>query len=143
MPLANTFDAILTEQLSTLFRDDILSRSKAYLLRELTSGAPPANQVAMALGMSHRTLQRRLGDLGLTYQNVLNETRHELSRRYLDDPAKSVTEIAFLLGFSEQSALPALLGAGAACRPQATASTSAPETSPSDIAAVNRIFGKN
>ena len=110
VPLANTFDAILTEQLSTLFRDDILSRSKAYLLRELTSGAPPANQVAMALGMSHRTLQRRLGDLGLTYQHVLNETRHELSRRYLDDPAKSVTEIAFLLGFSEQSAFTRAFG---------------------------------
>jgi AraC-like DNA-binding protein len=51
-----------------------------------------------------------LGDLGLTYQNVLNETRHELSRRYLDDPAKSVTEIAFLLGFSEQSAFTRAFG---------------------------------
>jgi AraC-like DNA-binding protein len=41
---------------------------------------------------------------------VLNETRHELSRRYLDDPAKSVTEIAFLLGFSEQSAFTRAFG---------------------------------
>ena len=104
IPLANTFDAILTKQLAEFFQDDILSRSKVYLLRELTSGPPPAQQTAMALGMSQRTLQRKLGESGLTYQAMLDETRHELARRYLDDRSKTVTEIAFLLGFSEQSA---------------------------------------
>jgi AraC-like DNA-binding protein len=54
--------------------------------------------------MSQRSFQRKLGELGLTYQKVLDEIRHELARRYLDDQSKSVTEIAFLLGFSEQSA---------------------------------------
>lgn len=103
IPLANTFDAILTEQMASFFKDDIVSRCKAYLLRELTSGPPTAQQVASALGLSQRSLQRRLHELGLTYQNVLDETRHELARRYLDDPGKSVTEITFLLGFSEQS----------------------------------------
>lgn len=104
IPLANTFDAILTEQLASFFQDDIVSRCKAYLLRELTSGLPTAHEVASALGLSQRSLQRKLQEIGLTYQNVLDETRHELARRYLDDPNKSVTEITFLLGFSEQSA---------------------------------------
>jgi AraC-like DNA-binding protein len=104
IPLANTFDAILTEQMASFFKDDIVSRCKAYLLRELTSGLPTANEVASALGLSQRSLQRKLREIGLTYQNVLDETRHELARRYLDDPGKSVTEITFLLGFSEQSA---------------------------------------
>ena len=104
IPMANTFDAILTEQLGNFFHDDILSRCKAYLLRELTSGQPTAFQMASGLGLSQRTLQRRLSDLGLTYQQILDETRHELARRYLDDQSKSVTEITFLLGFSEQSA---------------------------------------
>lgn len=54
--------------------------------------------------MSRRTLQRRLSELGLTYQRLCDETRHELARRYLDDSSKSVTEVTFLLGFSEQSA---------------------------------------
>ena len=54
--------------------------------------------------MSQRSFQRRLRELGLTYRELLDQTRHELARRYLDDPAKSVTEITFLLGFSEQSA---------------------------------------
>jgi len=104
IPLANTFDAILTEQLAAFFDDDIVSRCKACLLHQLTSGEPAAHAVARELGMSQRSLQRRLGELHLTYQGVLDETRHELARRYLDDAAKSVTEITFLLGFSEQSA---------------------------------------
>lgn len=104
IPLANTFDAILTEQLAAFFNDDIVSRCKAYLLQQLTSGLPSANELAAALGLSIRSLQRKLHELGLTYQGVLDETRHELTRRYLDDPGKSVTEITFLLGFSEQSA---------------------------------------
>lgn len=104
IPLANTFDAILTEQLATFFQDDIVSRCKACLLQQLTSGLPSAQEVSAALGLSLRSLQRKLHDLGLSYQGVLDESRHELARRYLDDPARSVTEITFLLGFSEQSA---------------------------------------
>jgi AraC-like DNA-binding protein len=42
--------------------------------------------------------------MGFTYQQVLDQTRHELAQGYLDDQTKSVTEVAFLLGFSEQSA---------------------------------------
>jgi len=104
IPLANTFDAILTEQLAGLFDDDLVSRCKTHVLQHLTSGAPSVLAVARTLGLSQRSLQRRLADLGLTFQGVVDETRHELARRYLDDPARSVTEITFLLGFSEQSA---------------------------------------
>lgn len=104
IPLANTFDSILTEQLASTFQTDLLGRCKSHLLRELTSGTPSVSELATAIGMSQRTLLRKLGELGLTYQQLLDEMRHELGRRYLDDPAKSVTEIAFLLGFSEQSA---------------------------------------
>jgi AraC-like DNA-binding protein len=104
IPLANTFDKILTEQLAHLFDDDIVSRCKAHLLRQLTSGPPSAQETGTALGLSQRTLQRKLSELGLTYQSLCDATRHELARRYLDDPSKSVTEVTFLLGFSEQSA---------------------------------------
>jgi len=104
IPMANTFDAILTEQLSRYFQDDIINRCKALLLRELTSGPPSAAWTAAQLAMSQRSLQRRLNESGLTYQDLLDQTRFELARRYLEDQAKSVTEITFLLGFSEQSA---------------------------------------
>jgi len=102
--IAATFDAILTKQLATLIYPDVLSRCKVHLLQQLTSGEPSEQELASALGMSRRTLQRRLGDLGLTYKGVVDGTRYELALRYLDDPERSVTDITFLLGFSEQSA---------------------------------------
>jgi AraC-like DNA-binding protein len=102
--IAATFDAILTEQLAALIDTDVLSRCKVHLLQQLTSGEPSEQDLASALGMSRRTLQRRLGDLGLTYKGVVDGTRYELALRYLDDPERSVTDITFLLGFSEQSA---------------------------------------
>jgi len=102
--LATTFDAILTEQLAEVSSSDLVHRCRAHLLQELTSGEPSEEELAKALGMSRRTLQRKLGDLGLTYKGVLEKTRYDLALRYLDDPTKSVTDVTFLLGFSEQSA---------------------------------------
>lgn len=102
--LATTFDAILTKQLSELNRADLMTRCQAYLLNELTSGEPSEINLASAMGMSSRTLQRKLADDGMTYRNLLEKTRYDLALRYLDDPARSVTDITFLLGFSEQSA---------------------------------------
>jgi AraC-like DNA-binding protein len=54
--------------------------------------------------MSDRTLQRRLEDLGISYSDILGEVRHELSREYLREPDVSIAEVAWLLGFSDQSA---------------------------------------
>lgn len=102
--LVQTFDAILAEQLADLQDADLESRCRAYLLQELTSGEPSEEDLAKAMAMSRRTLQRKLGDLGLTYRSLLEKTRYHLAMRYLDDPMKSVTDITFLLGFSEQSA---------------------------------------
>jgi AraC-like DNA-binding protein len=102
--LATTFDAILTRQLAELGRGDLESRCKTWLLGELTSGEPSEEQLARAMGMSTRTLQRKLGERGLSYRSVLEKTRYELALRYLEDPGKTVTDITFLLGFSEQSA---------------------------------------
>lgn len=102
--LAATFDAILTAELAELGNSDLSTQCKAYLLQELTSGEPSEAEVARAMGMSSRTMQRKLRERGLTYKGILDETRYHLARRYLNDPARTVTEITFLLGFSEQSA---------------------------------------
>jgi AraC-like DNA-binding protein len=102
--LATTCDVILAKQLAELANSDLESRCKAWLLEQLTSGEPSEETLARAMGMSPRTLQRKLGDLGLSYKSVLEKTRYDLALRYLDDPSKSVTDITFLLGFSEQSA---------------------------------------
>ena len=57
--------------------------------------------VAKELGMSHRTLQRRITDEGSTFRQLLNETRHELVRQYLVNPAVEITEAAFLVGYED------------------------------------------
>lgn len=101
--LAGTFDAILATQLADLGSKDLLSRCKAFLLNELTSGEPSEEKMAAAMCMSRRTLQRKLGEEGFAYKALLEKTRHELALRYLDDPARTITDITFLLGFSEQS----------------------------------------
>ncbi len=102
--LAITFDTILQRQLTELSTEDLVSQCKSYLLQELTSGEPSDAELATAMCMSSRTLQRKLSDLGWTYRSLLMSVRYELSLRYLEDTAKTMTDITFLLGFSEQSA---------------------------------------
>jgi AraC-like DNA-binding protein len=61
------------------------------------------SDLAAALGLSARTLQRRLAEEGSPFQTLLDSTRRELAAQYLRDASLSLTEIAFLLGYAEQS----------------------------------------
>ena len=70
----------------------------------LSSGEPAEERLAEALSMSRRTLQRKLAENGLSYRVILDKIRHDLARRHLGSDEKSLTDIAFMLGFSEQSA---------------------------------------
>lgn len=76
-------------------------RVRAALLEGLPSGQLAVEAVARRLGMSKRTLQRRLEGDGTSYQRVLSETREALARHYLARTSLATTEIAFLLGFDE------------------------------------------
>ena len=60
-------------------------------------------QVASALYMSVRTLHNRLAKSGTNYQKLLDETRQGLAEQYMRQPDISVSEIAYLLGFSDCS----------------------------------------
>ena len=60
-------------------------------------------EVAQVLGLSARTLQRRLAEAGTPFQGLLDATRRELALQYLRDAHLSMTEVAFLLGYAEQS----------------------------------------
>lgn len=55
------------------------------------------------MNISARTLQRRLDASGKTWQTVLNRTREQLAQQYLADRSLSLSDIALLLGFAEQS----------------------------------------
>lgn len=103
-PLAGVFDRLLVEQLAALDRDDVVSRCKSEFLREMSSGEAAADDIARRLHMSGRTMQRKLAEAGTTYLRLVDDTRRDMALRYIVDPGKSLADIAFLLGFSEQSA---------------------------------------
>jgi AraC-like DNA-binding protein len=71
------------------------------LARTMSGDRPTVSKVAKSLGMSVRTLQRRLGELGTTYQAVLDDVRHDSARRLLKSTNLAVEEVAFLLGYEE------------------------------------------
>lgn len=63
-----------------------------------------ATTVARSLHVSVRTLQRRLSDAGTTFREQCDNARRGLAEAYLADPRVSICEVAFLLGFSDQTA---------------------------------------
>ncbi len=74
---------------------------RAFLLRGLPAGLPPLATTAKALGVSGRSLQRALKDEGTTYQDVADQARRDLAISYLADKARTISDIALLLGFAE------------------------------------------
>ena len=74
---------------------------KDTLQRSLAGKRPTLHDVAQELGLSARTLQRRLTDAGLTFQRLLEDTRRELARHYLKQRGVELPEAAFLLGFED------------------------------------------
>ena len=74
------------------------------LPRLLTDGRAGLPDMARALHMSSRTLQRRLGEHGISWQQFLDHARSGLAAEYLADHTLTLSDVALLLGFSEQSA---------------------------------------
>ena len=76
---------------------------KWILKKNLTGGRPDIQTVASEIGMSDRTLQRRLTDEGTTFNYLLTQIRHEQSQEYLKDSSLDIKEIAFLIGYEDQN----------------------------------------
>ena len=84
--------------------DKFWSRLRQSIVRRLPHGDLKQADVASDLGLSARSLQRRLAERSTTFKAQVRDIRSDLARRYLSDHAASITEIAFLLGYGEQSA---------------------------------------
>jgi len=76
---------------------------KRVLHEALRSDDATIEHVAKRLGLTARSLQRRLTDETTTFAQVREDVRRELARRYLGD-GLPIADISFLLGFSEPSA---------------------------------------
>jgi len=83
---------------------ELEARVARVLAEELRGGDPSLVHVARRVGMSARTLQRRLADEGVSFADLVDRTRREFAEDYLRDRSLALSEIAYLLGFSEQSA---------------------------------------
>jgi AraC-like DNA-binding protein len=101
--LARTNEKIIVDYLSRLDKNNITTQVKAKLLEILPSGHLTEEIILQSLHLSQRTLQRKLKEEGTTFKELLDETRRELAKEYVNDTSLSFSEITYLLGFSEQS----------------------------------------
>jgi AraC-like DNA-binding protein len=95
----------LDAELSEISQDPpVISAARAAIAQALSEGAPKMADIARGLGLSARSFHRRLSEHGLSFQSLTEETRRDLAEGLLRDESHSLAEIAFLTGFSEQSA---------------------------------------
>ncbi|MFT5593780.1 MAG: AraC-like DNA-binding protein [Oceanicoccus sp.] len=108
MPLANRFIALSSEKkliasLPIPNKKIIINKLEKIILK--TNGEfHSLESAAEVMGMSGRTLRRKLSEEGSSYQKVLNEVRCQLAQKLLRLGRESITDIAFLLGFADTSA---------------------------------------
>jgi AraC-like DNA-binding protein len=82
-----------------------LERAIRGRLRDLLAqGKPEASRVARSLGMSERTLHRRLSELGRSYQDIVDDFREMESEHLLTKGKDSLAQVALRLGFADQTA---------------------------------------
>jgi AraC-like DNA-binding protein len=100
--LAEVHERLASEHLQRLDHAQTSSRARAAIIRCLPGGEPRRTDIANALEMSERTLQRRLEAEGTSFQRLLDDTRRELAQQYLGQTDLSVADAAYLLGFGDK-----------------------------------------
>jgi AraC-like DNA-binding protein len=102
---------ILEQQADDLLADLKASEDKPLsaeirrlIVQQIRDAEPSADSVAAALNITSRTLHRKLTAESTSFRLVLQQTRHQLAKEYLQDPRLQLSEIALLLAYSEQSA---------------------------------------
>ena len=93
------------EELLTKYppRDSLIDQVRNLIADEFRGGEPSLERIAEHLSLTPRTLQRKLQELGTSYNDVLDQMRRQLAMRYLREPQMAICEVAYLLGFSESS----------------------------------------
>ncbi len=101
--LAGNNDRLIKEYLARLDKSILSAQVKARLLELLPSGNINEERMASLLNVSLRSLQRKLKEEDTGFKMLLEDTRRELAENYIRDNSLSISEITYLLGFSEPS----------------------------------------
>lgn len=97
-------EQVLREKQRAQTEGSIVALVRATLANNLAQDRARLPSVAHDLQLSQRTLQRKLQDAGVTFQQLLDQTRQHLAQDYLRQRSFSLTDVAFLLGYRDQSA---------------------------------------
>lgn len=101
--LAHLNEHIVVKYLAHHDRKDVVNQVKALIIEGLAAGGVSEQLIADEIHMTSRNMHRKLTAEGTTFKTLLNDIRRDLARQYIQDRSKTLTEIAFLLGFSEVS----------------------------------------
>jgi AraC-like DNA-binding protein len=101
--MAAMLEATLSERLASQSGTPLSVRLALWLESRLPEGEPSLTEAAGAFCMSGRSLQRRLKEEQLSFQKLVDNTRRALVERHLHTPGMTMTQLAFLLGFSDVS----------------------------------------
>jgi AraC-like DNA-binding protein len=106
-PVSKLLDSLCEGQLETLIANrnaPFLRKCADIIASTFETCEPRIDHVSERLGISVRELRRRLADHQMEYRALVNQVRFEVARRQLLDPDIGIAEIAYTLGFSQQSA---------------------------------------
>jgi AraC-like DNA-binding protein len=101
--VARANDAVIADHLARLEAARIGPRVRQAIDELLPQGEPDSVTIARRVGMSQRSLQRKLAEEGTSFAGLLDETRRTLALNYLDEGRYTVSEITYLLGFANVS----------------------------------------
>ena len=101
--VARATDNITERYLDSLDSSKTSAKVRQLLIDLLPSGKADQERVAHSMHRSASTLQRQLQSEGTSYRMVLEDTRRDLAKEYLRDRKYSHAQIAYLLGFTDQS----------------------------------------
>jgi AraC-like DNA-binding protein len=101
--MAQHNDEIVIQYLAQMDRNDVVNRVRRHIIEDLASGLLSKQGVADKMHMSPRNLQLKLAAQDTTFQDTLDTTRKKLATGYIEQSHLAITEIAYLLGFSDAS----------------------------------------
>ncbi len=105
------------EYMASVAGDGFLRSLRQSIVCALPTGEMSIDSVADDLGVSRRTLQRRLSDRDTSFQNVVQDLRYQMALRFLADNRMGITNVAFLLGYGDSSSFSTAFKSWHGCAP--------------------------